>query len=48
MGGDFADGELAWTSFERPSRCLPLDHFGAHTSIENQIHPTEKLWGFLC
>jgi site-specific DNA-methyltransferase (adenine-specific) len=40
--GNFADGELAWTSFNRPLKkiCIPYDGFvGADTE---RIHPTQK------
>ena len=39
---NYSDGELAWTSFDVVTRCLPLDHFGAHTSDKDKIHPTQK------
>ena len=40
---NYSDGELAWTSFNSVARCLPLDHFGAHTGDHgNIIHPTQK------
>lgn len=37
MGGDFADGELAWTSFERPLRA-----FRYCNKRGGAIHPTQK------
>ena len=40
---NYSDGELAWTSFDSVARCIPIDHFGAHTSdAGNIIHPTQK------
>jgi site-specific DNA-methyltransferase (adenine-specific) len=37
MGGDFADGELAWTSFDRVIR-----EFTFCNKLKGHIHPTEK------
>ena len=37
MGGDFADGELAWTSFDRV-----LKQFRKRSETFNRIHPTQK------
>jgi len=37
MGGDFADGELAWTSFDRV-----LKQFRKRSESLNRIHPTQK------
>lgn len=39
---NYSDGELAWTSFDSVARCVPLKHFGAHTSDKDKIHPTQK------
>jgi len=39
---NYSDGEFAWTSFGSVSKCANIRHYGAHTFIENQIHPTEK------
>jgi site-specific DNA-methyltransferase (adenine-specific) len=39
---NYSDGEFAWTSFDSVSRCIPIDHFGAHTSDKDKIHPTQK------
>jgi site-specific DNA-methyltransferase (adenine-specific) len=40
---NFADGELAWTSFTKVCRCLDLPCFGAHGQDDNgKIHPTQK------
>jgi site-specific DNA-methyltransferase (adenine-specific) len=37
MGGDFADGELAWTSFDRV-----LKQYRKRSETHNRIHPTQK------
>ena len=37
MGGDFADGELAWTNFDRV-----LKQFRKRSESLNRIHPTQK------
>ena len=37
MGGDFADGELAWTSFDKV-----LKQFQKRSETHNRIHPTQK------
>ena len=37
MGGDFADGELAWTSFDRV-----LKQYRKRSESLNRIHPTQK------
>ena len=37
MGGDFADGELAWTSFDKV-----LKQFRKRSETHNRIHPTQK------
>ena len=37
MGGDFADGELAWTSFDRV-----LKQFRKRSETHGRIHPTQK------
>lgn len=37
MGGDFADGELAWTSFDRV-----LKQFKKRSETFNRVHPTQK------
>jgi len=40
---NFADGELAWTSFDQNARCIHRKHFGAHgKDKEGSIHPTQK------
>ena len=39
---NYSDGEFAWTSFSSVSRCIPIDHFGAHTADQDKIHPTQK------
>ena len=37
MGGDFADGELAWTSFD-----AVLKQYTKRSDTFNRIHPTQK------
>jgi len=39
---NYSDGELAWTSFDSVAKCIPLRHYGAHTSDLDKIHPTQK------
>ena len=39
---NYSDGEFAWTSFNKVSRCINIPHFGAHTSDKTKIHPTQK------
>jgi site-specific DNA-methyltransferase (adenine-specific) len=40
---NFADGELAWTSFQIPAKCFDHLCFGAHGQDPNgKIHPTQK------
>jgi site-specific DNA-methyltransferase (adenine-specific) len=42
---NFSDGELAWTSFDRPAMCFDFRYYGGlqgNTSAESKIHPTQK------
>lgn len=39
---NYSDGELAWTSFNKVAKCIPIDHFGSHTADNDKIHPTQK------
>jgi len=40
---NFADGELAWTSFKGVCKCYDSPYFGAHgQDIGGKIHPTQK------
>lgn len=40
---NFADGELAWTSFQIPAKCFDHLCFGAHGQDPNgKMHPTQK------
>lgn len=39
---NYSDGELAWTSFDKVAKCIPIDHFGAHTADKDKVHPTQK------
>jgi len=43
---NFADGELAWTSFKKPAVCIDYRYYGnlqGKTSVKDQkLHPTQK------
>ena len=43
---NFADGELAWTSFERPASCFNYRYYGSiagnSSNKEDKLHPTQK------
>jgi len=42
---NFSDGELAWTSFNKPAKCLDFAYFGNHQGskkADTKIHPTQK------
>lgn len=42
---NFADGEMAWTSFKKPAMCFDYRYYGnlqGNTSIGAKIHPTQK------
>lgn len=40
---NFADGELAWTSFDGVCRCFDYQCYGAHgQDLGGKIHPTQK------
>ena len=43
---NFADGELAWTSFKKPAMCIDYRYYGnlqgKGSKTENPIHPTQK------
>lgn len=42
---NFSDGELAWTSFDKPAKQFDFRYYGnlqGKTSAENKIHPTQK------
>ena len=42
---NFADGELAWTSFKKPAIYLDYRYYGGlqgNSSTGNKIHPTQK------
>jgi site-specific DNA-methyltransferase (adenine-specific) len=42
---NFADGELAWTSFNKVAKQLDFRYYGGlqgNTSAEDKIHPTQK------
>ena len=38
----FADGELAWTSFQRTARFFDHPYFGGTNTEKDKIHPTQK------
>ena len=42
---NFADGELAWTSFNKPAKNYNFTYYGnleGNTKAEGKIHPTQK------
>ena len=42
---NFADGELAWTSFDRPAKKYDFTYYGnleGNTTASEKIHPTQK------
>jgi len=39
---NYSDGELAWTSFNKVARCIPIDHYGSNTRDKIKTHPTQK------
>lgn len=39
---NYADGELAWTSFDRNTRKIQIQHSGFLTKDGKSIHPTQK------
>jgi site-specific DNA-methyltransferase (adenine-specific) len=42
---NFADGEMAWTSFSKPACCFDYRYYGnlqGNTSAKQRIHPTQK------
>jgi len=42
---NFSDGELAWTSFQRPAMCFDFKYYGGiegNTSKGELFHPTQK------
>jgi len=42
IGGDFSDGELAWTSFDRALRQFTYSYHGDTNGGHSRIHPTQK------
>ena len=38
----YADGELAWTSFNGSAKCFDYPFFGAKNAEKGRIHPTQK------
>jgi site-specific DNA-methyltransferase (adenine-specific) len=42
---NFADGEMAWTSFKKPALCFDFPYYGGiqgKTKADVKIHPTQK------
>ena len=39
---NFAKGELAWTSFNKPAQCFDYMYYGNINRDEVQLHPTQK------
>ena len=42
---NFSDGEMAWTSFNKPAKCFNFQYYGniqGNTSADKKIHPTQK------
>lgn len=39
---NFADGELAFTTFNRPAKCFRYQYYGNINSEMHRIHPTQK------
>lgn len=39
---NFASGELAWTSFNRPAKCFNYPYYGNINSEDSRLHPTQK------
>lgn len=39
---NYADGELAWTSFDRNTKKIQIQHDGFRTKDGKSIHPTQK------
>lgn len=50
---NFSDGELAWTSFDKPAKCFDFAYYGGlqgSKKADKKIHPTQKpleLYGWL-
>ena len=42
IGGDFSDGELAFTSIKRALKCFSYSHVGDTKGGHTRIHPTQK------
>ena len=38
----YADGELAWTSFQKSAKCFDYPYFGQHNADKVRIHPMQK------
>lgn len=47
---NFADGEFAWTSFDKVAKCFDYPYFGNINAEPQRIHPTQKpraLYGWI-
>ena len=42
IGGDFSDGELAYTSFKRALRMFSYSHVGDTRGGQDRMHPCQK------
>jgi len=42
IGGDFSDGELAWTSFDSALRMFSFSHVGDTRGGRDRAHPCQK------
>ena len=38
----YADGELAWTSFQKSAKCFDFPYFGNINAEKNRMHPMQK------
>lgn len=38
----YADGEYAWTNFDKNAKCFDFPFWGTHGSDQHRIHPTQK------
>jgi site-specific DNA-methyltransferase (adenine-specific) len=39
---NWASGEMAWTSFDRPARCFEYTYYGNINADPDRFHPTQK------
>ena len=40
--GSYADGELAWTSFQKSAKCFDFPFYGNINSEKDRMHPMQK------